>query len=269
MTETEQRARALEPTIRSAMQMVVDLRKRSDFEIFIKGDESPVTSADFWANEFILSEMEKLFPGERMIGEESDDKSYEPGIDILWYVDPIDGTKNYISGANPFHVLIGCCIGGEPAIGICAYPESGDIAVGGVGFPAQLWNSIGGAKNLKISPKWTDTNHHSISLKGMSENQRAIISRNGFSKAPFVHQHPTMMGAAFGISDAYIDHRTIHWWDLAGPAAIMKSLGYEVGNTFENTCNMNDGSLNTSRFHCLPKGAPTTVKKLLYHPETP
>lgn len=269
MTETEQRARALEPIIRSAMQKVLELRKRSDFQVFIKGDESPVTSADYWANDFILGEMAKLFPGERMIGEESHDKSYEPGVDILWYVDPIDGTKNYISGANPFHVLLGCCIDGEPAIGICAYPESGDIVVGGPGYPAQLWNSVGSASQLIESPQWSDKSNHSISLKGMSEMQRSIVLRNGFSKAPFVHQHPTMMGAAFGISDAYIDHRTIHWWDLAGPAAIMKSLGYEVGKTYGNTCNMNDGSLNSNRFHCLPNGTPLAVKKLLYQPQAP
>jgi len=267
MTEAEQRARALEPTVRTAMQRVIELRKDPSFEIYTKGDESPVTSADFWANEFLLNEMTKLFPGERLIGEESEDKTYESGVDILWYIDPIDGTKNFISGNNPFHILIGCCIDGEPALGICAYPESGNIAVGGIGFPAQLWNSLGSTSDLKHSPNWHVKNHHLISMKGMSEIQRSIISNTGFIKAPFVHKHPTMMGAAFGISDAYIDHRTIHWWDLAGPAAIMKSLGYEVGNTYDNTSSMNDGSLNTSRFHCLPKGAPTSVKKLLYHPE--
>lgn len=267
MIDIQKRAKSLFPALRTTMQTVLDLRVQPEFTIFTKSDDSPVTSADLWANEFLLNEMTKLFPGERLIGEESDDKTYIQGVDILWYVDPIDGTKNYISGENPFHILIGCCIDGEPALGICAYPESGNIAVGGVGYPAQLWDIAGNTSDLKRSPKWTDKDVHSISLKGMTDHQRSIVKSNGFSKAPYVYQHPTMMGAAYGVSDAYVDHRTIHWWDLAGPAAIMKSLGYEVGKTFDNTCSMNDGSLSSSRFHCLPHGVPLAIKKLLYHPE--
>jgi len=268
MTEAEQRARALEPTVRTAMQKVVELRKGPDFEIFTKDDESPVTSADFWANEFILGKMSELFPGERMIGEESDDKSYAPGTQLLWYVDPIDGTKNFISGHNPFHILIGLCIDGEPALGMCAYPTTGDIIVGGKGFPAQTWTRDGNVLPLKQAPNWSETLIHPITLKGFSEHSRKMLySVDGLAKADPVFRHPSMMGLAFGISVGYMDHRTIHWWDLCGPSAIMRSLGYEVGKTLDNVCAMNDGSLNTGRFHCLPKGVPMGVKKLLYHPE--
>jgi len=267
MIDIQKRAKALLPALKTTMRAVLDLRMQPDFTIFTKSDESPVTSADLWANDFLLTEMAKLFPGERLIGEESDDKSYSKGVDLLWYIDPIDGTKNYISGVNPFHILIGCCLNGEPVLGICAYPENGKIAVGGSGFSAQLWDDAGNTSDLKRSPIWNDDRNYSISLKGMTDHERSFIRMNGFTKATYVHQHPTMMGAAYGISDAYIDHRTIHWWDLAGPAAIMRSLGYEVGKTYDNTCAMNDGSLSSSRFHCLPNRTPLAIKKLLYHPE--
>ncbi len=265
MTETEQRARALVPTIRSAMQKVVELRYRSDFKIYIKGDESPVTSADYWANDFILGEMAKLFPGERLIGEESDDKSYEPGIDTLWYIDPIDGTKNYISGNNPFHILIGLCLNGEPELGICAYPTNGDILIGGRHYPARIWHADGSTTQLDLAVEWSNLHNHRVTLKGFSESARSnVLGHNGLRKADPVFRHPTMMGLAFGISTAYMDYRNIHWWDLSGPAAIMKSLGYEVGKTPDNTCAMNDGSLSTNRFHCLLPGTPEDVRTLLY-----
>jgi len=73
------------------------------------------------------------------------------------------------------------------------------------------------------------------------------------------------MGLMFDISTGYMDRRTIHWWDLCGPAAIMKSLGYEVGKTLDNQCAMNDGSLNTSRFHCLLPDTPEEVRLLLHN----
>jgi len=248
------------------MQRVIELRKDPSFEIYTKGDESPVTSADFWANEFLLNEMTKFFPGERLIGEESEDKTYETGIDILWYIDPIDGTKNFISGNNPFHILIGCCINGEPALGICAYPTTGDIIVGGTGFPAQIWSGDGTSKPMNNAIGWSNEKIHPVTLKGFNEHARTrVYSSNGLRRAEPVYRHPSMMGLAFGISMGYMDHRTIHWWDLCAPAAIMRSLGYEVGRTLDNVCAMNDGSLNTSRFHCLLPGTPTNVKQLLHN----
>jgi 3'-phosphoadenosine 5'-phosphosulfate (PAPS) 3'-phosphatase len=247
------------------MQKVVELRSRSDFKIYTKGDESPVTSADFWANEFILDAMAKLFPGEHLIGEESEDKSYAPGIDTLWYIDPIDGTKNYISGNNPFHILIGLCVDGEPTIGICAYPTNGDIIVGGSNYQARIWRANGTETAMNKAQEWSTAKSHPITLKGFSEQARTrVYGKSGLRKADHVYRHPTMMGLVFGISSGYMDHRRIHWWDLCGPAAIMRSLGYEVGKTFDNTCSMNDGSLNTDRFHCLMPGTPTEVRELLY-----
>jgi 3'-phosphoadenosine 5'-phosphosulfate (PAPS) 3'-phosphatase len=265
MTEAEQRARALEPTIRAAMRRVVELRKDPTFTIFTKDDESPVTSADYWANDFILGEMALLFPGEHLIGEESQDKSYIPGTQLLWYVDPIDGTKNFISGNNPFHILIGLCLDGEPVLGICAYPTTGDIIVGGSGFAAQRWSDNGVITHMPRAIEWPSIGEHPLTLKGFSEIARKhVFGNNGLRKAEPVFRHPSMMGLAFGISMGYMDHRTIHWWDLCGPAAIMKSLGYEVGKTIDNICAMNDGSLNTSRFHCLLPGTPLPLKELLH-----
>ncbi len=247
------------------MQKVIELRKDPSFEIYTKGDESPVTSADFWANEYILGQMAALFPGERSIGEESDDKSYMPETNHLWYVDPIDGTKNFISGNNPFHILIGLCVEGEPALGICAYPTTGDIIVGGTDFPAQIWSGNGTVMPMHQAMEWSMTPVHPVTLKGFNESARTrVYSSSGLRRAEPVYRHPSMMGLAFGISMAYMDHRTIHWWDLCAPAAIMRSLGYEVGRTLNNVCAMNDGSLHTSRFHCLLPGTPTNVKQLLH-----
>lgn len=266
MTEAEKRARALEPIVRSAMKKVVELRNEPAFEIFIKDDDSPVTSADYWANDFILGHMSSLFPGERMIGEESEDKSYPKGTDILWYIDPIDGTKNFISGKNPFHILIGLSLDGEPALGICAYPTTGDIIVGGTGFPAQTWHEGGAVTIAKPAARWNESAYHPVTLKGFSEQTRLEVYRyDGLSKAEPVFRHPSMMGLMFGISKGYMDRRTIHWWDLCGPASIMKSQGYEVGKTLDNRCQMNDGSLNTSRFHCLLPGTPDEIRELLHN----
>ena len=263
MIHIEERARVLIPILRRVMNKVVELRSRDDFEIIIKEDGSPVTNADLWANAYLLDELRRLFPGEILIGEENDKKDLPINADIVWFFDPIDGTKNYISMKNPFHILIGICVQGEPVLGICAYPLSGDILIGGYDYPAVMWHADGSKTSLDQASYYS-SGILKITLKGFDEIQRnAVYNHPKFEKAKPLWGHPGIMGPAFGFSDAYMDRRNIHWWDLCGPAAIMRSLGYEVGRTLDNTCQMNTGVLFTDRFFCFLPGTPADLKRFL------
>jgi len=264
MLEVEKRALLLEPILREAMAHVITLRHSSDFEVFIKEDGSPVTNADIWANAFLLEKISSIFPGELIIGEENEHKNYEPGTNLIWFFDPIDGTKNFISSKNPFHILIGISVEGEPVMGVCAYPLSGDIIVGGENYPAQKWHSNGSKSALGRANPYTPGSMM-ITLKGFDDIKRnQVYNHPSFQKAKPVWGHPSIMGPIFELSEAYIDHRSIHWWDLCGPAAIMRSLGYEVGRNLDGSCAMNDGSLYANRFFCFPPGTPIEIKHLVY-----
>jgi len=265
MVNVTERALKLLPILSRAMIEVVKMRAEPNFQIIEKPDGSPVTSADLWANEYLIGECEALFPGEHVLGEESISTDYSIAAEWLWYIDPIDGTKQYISGHNPFYMLIGLCHWGEPVLGMCAYPGSGKIVVGGQGFPAELWHQDGNRSRLPSSPYWHAKDHHQLTLKGFTEDEKlSVASYPGLQKAKPVYRHPSMMGAAFDLTDGFLDRRTIHYWDLCAPAAIMRSLEYEVGRTPDNRCMMNDGSIKTPRFHCLPKGAPEAIKAFVY-----
>ncbi|MGO1118080.1 inositol monophosphatase family protein [Rhodovibrionaceae bacterium A322] len=69
-----------------------------------KGDESPVTQADRETEQFIRAELQQAFPEHGLLGEEfgtiGEDRRF------LWVVDPIDGTKSFISGTPLFSTLI-------------------------------------------------------------------------------------------------------------------------------------------------------------------
>jgi 3'(2'), 5'-bisphosphate nucleotidase len=265
MLEVVKRARLLEPMLRVVMAQVIKLRNSINFEIIIKEDGSPVTNADLWANEFILQEMSRIFPGELLIGEENEQKVVPRDLELVWFFDPIDGTKNFINRSNPFHILIGLCSYGEPILGLCAYPLSGDIIVGGQSYSAEVWHADGSKTSLNSASSYT-SGSLKITLKGFDEVHRNLVYNHpSFQKAKPVLGHPSMMGPIFGFSDAYIDHRTIHYWDLCAPAAIMRSLGYQVGRNLDNTNKMNDGTLNTARFFCFPPGTPMDLKQFVYH----
>jgi myo-inositol-1(or 4)-monophosphatase len=91
-----------------------------------------VSAADLAAEKEILSIIRRAFPEASIIAEESGG-SHESGT--AFYVDPIDGTLNFVHGVPHFAVSIGCWIDGVPAAGVVLNPLSGDTytAVRGAG----------------------------------------------------------------------------------------------------------------------------------------
>jgi 3'(2'), 5'-bisphosphate nucleotidase len=86
------------------------------------GDE-PVTVADRAANELIVSGLRQHFPSDVIVSEESvaHDRA-RLTAERVWYVDPIDGTKDFIRGEDGFSVMIGLCVRGRPTMGVVFQP---------------------------------------------------------------------------------------------------------------------------------------------------
>src|SRR6267142_6761278 len=81
-----------------------------------------VTAADRAANELIVSRLEKEFPDDGILAEESTDSDHRLGKDRVWLIDPMDGTKNFIARDGDFAVQIGLAIGGESVLGVVYQP---------------------------------------------------------------------------------------------------------------------------------------------------
>src|SRR3546814_5130570 len=69
-----------------------------------KADESPVTAADRETEAKLRAVIASRFPGHGILGEEYGGERLEQ--DIVWVVDPIDGTKSFISGSPLFGMLV-------------------------------------------------------------------------------------------------------------------------------------------------------------------
>ena len=91
----------------------------SKFEVFSKGGQKNnlVTEIDRKNQESIISIIKTHFPNHSIIGEE-DKKSAKPMLsDIVWVIDPIDGTTNFVNGIPLFSVSIGVLLKGTPIAG--------------------------------------------------------------------------------------------------------------------------------------------------------
>lgn len=105
-----------------------------------KADESPVTVADREAEAAILALLDDRRPSDGVIGEEHG--SVRTGAEFVWVIDPIDGTKSFITGRPIFGTLIALTRGGIPLLGVIDQPISGERWVGAAGHGTTFSGAI-------------------------------------------------------------------------------------------------------------------------------
>jgi myo-inositol-1(or 4)-monophosphatase len=100
-----------------------------------KSDQSPVTAADRGAEELLRRLIQKKFPGHGIIGEEFGNE--KPEAEFVWVLDPIDGTKAFITACPLFGTLIALLHQGQPVLGAIHQPVLRQLLIGD-GRSAQL-----------------------------------------------------------------------------------------------------------------------------------
>ncbi|KAM7277088.1 hypothetical protein ACFE04_018954 [Oxalis oulophora] len=95
---------------------------RKKFEILDKDDLSPVTIADQLAEDAMVSLILQNFPDHAIFGEENGWRCKHKSADYVWVLDPIDGTKSFITGKPLFGTLIALLYKGKPILGIIDQP---------------------------------------------------------------------------------------------------------------------------------------------------
>jgi len=104
--------------------------------IDLKTDESPVTAADRATESFIREELAKAFPDHGIFGEEFGVSGSLDGK--CWIIDPIDGTRFFITGYPAFGMLLAHLDKGRPQIGVVRMPALDETFVGYRDGPATL-----------------------------------------------------------------------------------------------------------------------------------
>lgn len=101
---------------------------RTHFAVDTKADESPVTIADREAELAMRQAIMEAYPDHGILGEEYG--PYQPHAPYQWVLDPIDGTKNFVSGSYLFGTLIALVKDGRPILGVINQPIFEDFLLG-------------------------------------------------------------------------------------------------------------------------------------------
>lgn len=104
---------------------------RAPLDLEAKADDSPVTVADRTTEAFIRDELTRAFPEDGIFGEEFGTENLD--AEAAWIIDPIDGTRSFITGNPLFGMLLGRFVDETPQIGIVRMPALDETYVGAVG----------------------------------------------------------------------------------------------------------------------------------------
>ena len=127
----------IETIVRQAVEIVGRASRipmdyfRAPLDLEAKADDSPVTVADRKTEAFIREELAAAFPADGIFGEEFGTENLD--AEAVWIIDPIDGTRSFITGNPLFGMLLGRYVNKVPQIGIVRMPALDETYVGAAG----------------------------------------------------------------------------------------------------------------------------------------
>ncbi|AKT37701.1 3'(2'),5'-bisphosphate nucleotidase CysQ family protein [Chondromyces crocatus] len=233
---------------RAASDLVMEVYA-TPFTVDLKGPDDPVTQADRRANTLICRALEASFPGEGILAEES-----VPGEAAairavvrhprVFYVDPLDGTREFADRNGDFAVMIGLSVAGRAALGVLVLPTTGEALVGWC--PPEDGGddegAPGGPSDRGAFLEAADGSRHPLRVSSTHRpaEATAVISRS--------HPHPSLtpllerLGVGrvvscgsvgvkvarvvTGAADLYV-HTGVgaKHWDSCGPEAVLRGAG--------------------------------------------
>jgi len=137
-----------ERAVRAAGSAILGHYRRDGLRVEIKPDNSPVTEADLDANRTIVALLEAAFPDDAILSEELPDPPARLGRRRVWIVDPLDGTRDFISRTDHFCVHVGLAVDGVATVGAVLQPVAGALYSACAGGGAFL--QPGGATTSRV-----------------------------------------------------------------------------------------------------------------------
>lgn len=113
---------------RTSGDFILPLFGRRDLAVELKSDQTPVTQADRGAEELMRGLIGKKFPAHGIIGEEHG--SDRPDAEFVWVLDPVDGTKSFVTGVPLWGTLIALLHRGQPILGVIHQPVLRQLIIG-------------------------------------------------------------------------------------------------------------------------------------------
>jgi 3'(2'), 5'-bisphosphate nucleotidase len=220
-------ARQLIPVVREAGEIELKYYRAGGAEVMDKSDGSPVTLADQEAETHILKRLKEIAPEIPVIGEEAVAAGSIPDISsgTFFLVDPLDGTKEFITGGGDFTVNIALMVDNKPVMGIIYAPVSDELYFAGDG---QAFSIINGAAEKKLSVRGVPKDGLTVvASKRHGDPEKLADFLRGKKVDALISRSSSLKFCAMaaGEADLYPRLGPTCEWDIAAGEAILRAAG--------------------------------------------
>jgi 3'(2'), 5'-bisphosphate nucleotidase len=221
---------AVDAIARAAGEEILKVYAGSDFGARSKSDDSPLTEADLRAHHLIVARLPELLPGVPVLSEESSDVAYEVRRHWLryWLVDPLDGTKEFLSRNGEFTVNIALIDHGCPVLGVVHVPVSGDSYWGAVGVPAAKCSAAGAVNAIRTASQIAAPARVVGSRSHRGASLDRFLGRLGSHEFVSMGSSLKFCLVADGRADVYPRLGPTSEWDTAAAQAVVEAAGGAV-----------------------------------------
>jgi 3'(2'), 5'-bisphosphate nucleotidase len=234
--------------VREAGRMLLEIYA-TDFGVAYKTAADPVTEADRRANAFLVGALRERFPGDGIVAEESAEHGDAARAGRCWFVDPLDGTKEFIAKNGEFSVMLGLAVDGRAVLGAVYQPVVDKLYRGAVGEGAELLKA-GARSALRVSDLARPAELGLVvSRSHRAAETDAVVKRLGISR-----ERPS---GSVGIKVGLIAERAadlyVHLsgksskWDACAPDAILCAAGGRFTDLFGDAIDYRDRAMLNAR----------------------
>jgi 3'(2'), 5'-bisphosphate nucleotidase len=202
---------------------------RDDVAVRAKADASPVTVADEAAEALILAGLAELTPKIPVVAEETVAAGHVPeiGDDRFWLVDPLDGTREFLSRNGEFTVNIALIEGREPVLGVVLAPALGKVWWGARGAGAML-RDAGGERPIAARARPAEGAVAVASRSHSDPATEAFLDEAGVAERISAGSSLKFCLVAEGKADLYPRFGRTMEWDVAAGHAVLSAAGGRV-----------------------------------------
>lgn len=182
---------------------------------------NPVSEADLEVDRFLRRELGRLLPAAGWLSEETIDDKARVGGDLIWLVDPIDGTRDFVRGRPGWSVSVSLVSAGRPLIGILVAPARGEE-----------WSAVAGQGAERNGEKLTASS--CASLKGARVPADSLMKEDQIFEMVDKPNSIALRIAMIAADEADLV-ATLRWgyeWDIGAATLIAREAGAAISDAW-------------------------------------
>ena len=196
------------------------------FDVDIKGDDSPVTSADYASNKIIIGGLKEKYPDYAILSEEIADDFSRLDKDYVWIIDPLDGTQDFVDHNVGFAVNIALAYKHEVVVGVVYVPVTGDLYYASKGQGSFRCHD-GICEQIHVNDKTEDLTCL-VSIHFFMDSEKEQIEKHADKIKQYYPAGASIKACLIAEGKAEISYRfssNTKEWDTAAPQIILEEAG--------------------------------------------